>query len=418
MADVVTTLSKLNGLTKQKFASKILDHIPPGIKFSSRLEFGEAMLLGKKYSQPVELVLPQGMTYAAPGAGAFDINDAEAGVMDEALVDGNQFLFADMLDYESAAKAEKAGENAYENAVKRVIKRMMKAATKRIELSALYGGTSLGKVLSTAAAGATINIDPKAWGSGIWLGMKNAKLDVYSANANGTPNAKINVNAPVKIASVKVGTKQLLVTGNAADLAAIAVGHLLVFTGTVGNEPMGLDRISTNTGVLFGLDAAQYELWEGNTYDVAGELTLKKLYKGMNDAIGKGLEDDVQVFLNPDTYGNLLAIEAGLRRHVETSGGGDAKNGYRSVKWEGQNGVIEFVPYINIKQGEAFAVPIDTYKKVGATDLTMQAPGRREHEFFKQMEKKAGYELRMYANLGFFCEAPALGTKLTGIVTP
>jgi hypothetical protein len=417
MADVVTTLSKLNGLTKQKFASKILDHIPPGIKFSSRLDFGEAMLLGKKYSQPVELVLPQGMTYAAPGAGAFDIEDAEAGVMEEALVDGNQFLFTDLLDYESAAKAQKGGDGAYENAIKRVIKRMMKAATKRIELSALYGGTSLAKVLTVASAGAIVNIDPKAWASGIWLGMKNAKLDVYT-DVGGLPGVKINTVGPVKVSRVVVSSKRLHLTGDAADLAAIAATHLLVFHKTVGNEPKGLDRIITNTGDLFDIDATEYELWEGNSYDVAGELTLKKLYRGMSDAIGKGLEEDVQVFLNPEAYGNLIAIEAGLRRHVEASGAGDAKNGFRGVKWEGQHGAIEFVPYINIKQGEAFVFPIGTYKKVGSTDLTMQAPGRKEHEYFRDMEKKAGYELRMYANLGFFCEAPALGTKLTGIVTP
>lgn len=415
MADVVTTLTKLNGLTKQKFASKILDHIPPGIKFSSRLEFGEAMVLGKKYSQPVELVLPQGMTYAAPGAGAFDINDAEAGVMEEALVDGNQFLFTDMLDYESAAKAEKAGDGAYENAIKRVIKRMMKSASKRIELSALYGGTSLGTVLSTASAGATVNLTTPSWASGIWLGMKNAKLDVYTS-VGGIPTVKINTNAAVKVSAVSVSNRRLTVTGNAADLAAIAAGHLLVFSGTVGNEPMGLDRITTNTGSLFGIDAAQYELWEGNTYNVGGELTLKKLYKSMNGAIGKGLEEKVQVFINPDTFGNLLAVEAGLRHHV--TAGGAAKNGFGSLDWEGQHGPIEFIPYICVKEGEAFVVPLSTYKKVGATDLTMQAPGRKQHEYFKDLEKKAGYELRMYANLGIFCEAPALGTKLTGIVTP
>jgi hypothetical protein len=427
VADVVTTLDRLNGLTKIKYAPEIKDRIPASNKFLSRLSFLPNGNLGKKYQQTVEMVLPQGMTYAAPNAGAFDIEDMEAGQSEVAEVDANQFLFADSLDYESEAKAAKGGDAAYESAVGRVIKRAMKAFTKRVNLSFMYGGSSLALVGSMAATAGpdgdglysrVITVATSAWASGIWLGMKNARLDFRATDVTtGYPTATKRNAGVLKLKRISVVGETLTVRGTQADCNAIQVGDSVVFAGTYNKETMGLDRIVTNKGVLHGIDATEYEeQWAGNVYDVGGrELTLRRIYEGMGDAVGKGLEDtDVTMLLNPLSFGNLLANEAALRKHYEAQNG-EAKNGFKTLKYMGQHGLIEFVPDICVKQGEAFCGPMDTMAKLGAQDITMMAPGRKKDEYWKAMEKKAGYEMRLYANLGLFCDIPGYWTKFTGI---
>lgn len=425
MADVVTTLSKLNGLTKTKFAEKIKDRIPENVKFFSRLSMLPNGKLGRKYEQPIELVLPQGMTYAAPLAGAFDIEDMEAGVMEVAEVDANQFLFADALDYESEAKAAQSGDAAYEAAVGRVIKRAMKAFTKRVELSFMYGHTSLAKVASAAAStdngdgtyNRVLTIAAANWASGIWLGMKNARLEFRTLDASGYVTSTRHGSGVIKLQKISVLNRTLTVVGAQADVDAILANDGVVFAGTYGKETVGLDRIATNTGLLHGIDADDYEeQWAGNVVDIGSrQLTLRRIYEAMGPSIGKGLEDvDVTMLLNPLTFGDLIATEASLRRYAEATG--QAKNGFKTLKYQGQHGMIEFVPYINVKEGEFFCGPMETMSKLGAQDITMMAPGRKPGEFWKPMERKAGYEMRLYANLGLFCDIPGYWTKGTGIV--
>jgi hypothetical protein len=425
MADVVTTLSKLNGITKTKFAEKIKDRIPEAVKFFSRLSMLKNGKLGRKYEQPIELVLPQGMTYAAPLAGAFDIEDMEAGVMEVAEVDANQFLFADSLDYESEAKAASSGDAAYEAAVGRVVKRAMKAFTKRVELSFLYGHTSLAKIQSMASStdngdgtyDRVLTIYQKSWASGIWLGMKNAKLEFRTLDSNGYATSTRHGSGVIKVKRINVVNHTITVVGAQSDVNAILADDGIVFAGTYGKETVGLDRIATNTGELHEIDAADYnEQWAANVVSNGDrQLTLRRIYEAMAPAIGKGLEDmDVQCFLNPATFGDLIATEASLRRYAEATG--QATNGFKTLKFQGQHGMIEFIPYINIKEGEAFIGPMETMAKLGAQDITMVAPGRKDGEYWKPMERKAGYEMRLYANLGLFCDIPGWWTKITNIV--
>ena len=428
MADVYDTTS-LDHITKTKFAPAIQDTIPPGALFFSKLGMLPNGNLGKTYQQPVEMVLPQGMTYAAPNSGPFDIEDMQPGSMETAEVNASQFLFADAISYEEEAKAKQKGDGAYTAAVGRVVERAMKAFTKRVNLSFMYGGTQVGVIESRGSTtgpdsdglySRALVIYAKDWASGIWLGMKRAKVDVRttSGSVGALYAASTKRNASVlKVANVSVVNRTITVIGTQADCNAIAVDDCLVFAGAYGKEPMGLDRITTNSGVLFGIDAADYEeQWAGNVYDVGGrELTLRRLYEGQNGPVAKGLEDvDVAMLLNPLTFANLLANETALKRYYDAQS--EAKNGFKSLKFQGQHGIIEFLPDINVKQGEAFCGPMDTMKKLGAQDITMQAPGRKDGEFWKPIEKKAGYEMRLYANLGLFCSVPGRWVKYTNIV--
>jgi hypothetical protein len=410
--DVITDTTKLNGFFKNKYTKKLIDAIPESAKFSGQIPFSKAEKIGNAYKVPVELAMEAGVTYAAAGAGAFDLEDAEAGEMKEASVDGSQYLIKGMIDYEAAAKAVAEGEEAFGNSGGRLVKRMTKAIYKRIELSALYGGTSLATVSSNVGGG-IIAITTATWATGIWVGMRNSKLDCYDTIAYGTQRNSVGA---LKISFINVSARRLTLTGDAGDLSAIGAGDVLVFRGAADNEMAGLDKIVTNTGLLFGINAATYELWAGNTYALGSvALTLARLNQAIADAVGKGLDEKATVFVNPRTWGNLMSDQAALRKYDARYESGKSTNGFRSLVMYSQNGELEIVPHTMIKEGEAFVIPLDRWKKVGATDVTAQVPGRGD-EFFKHMEAKAGYELRMYANLAVFCEAPGFCTKITGIV--
>lgn len=412
MADVVTDTSKLNGFFKNKYAKKLIDAIPENAKFSGQIPFSAAEKIGAAYKVPVELAMEAGVTYAAADAGAFTLEDAQAGEMKEASVNGSQFLIKGILDYESAAKAIKEGEEAFGNSGGRLVKRMTKAIYKRIELSCLYGGTSLATVSSNVGGG-VIAITTATWATGIWVGMRNARLDCYSDTTYGTQR---NTVGALTISFINVSARRLTVTGDAGDLAAVAAGDVLVFRNAANAEMAGLDKIVTNAGTLFGISAATYELWAGNSYALGSvALTLARLNQAIADAVGKGLDEKATVFVNPRTWGNLMSDQAALRKYDARYDSGKSTNGFRSLTMYSQNGELEIVPHTMIKEGEAYVIPLDRWKKVGATDVTAITPGRGE-EFFRQMESKAGYELRMYANLAVFCEVPGYCTKITGIV--
>ena len=86
-------------------------------------------------------------------------------------------------------------------------------------------------------------------------------------------------------------------------------------------------------------------------------------------------------------------------------------------RFQGQHGGIEIIPYTVVKEGEAFIGPVDSLGKVGAKDIGIQTvPGGSSDQYWKQMEKKAGAEIRWYANMGLFSDAIAQWTKLTGII--
>lgn len=436
MSDVVTDVSKLNGFFKKKYASKVAELIPDNAKFTGRLEFSKAERIGDSYNMPVELALEQGISYAGAGAGAFTLEDAVAGEMKNASLDGTQYLIKGILDYESAAKATAEGEEAFGNAGARLVKRMTKSIYKRIELAALYGQSLnglgiLGSTPTSSVSGATGNIlfTTASWATGIWAGMRNAKLDLWNGSSfsYSTPSGKRNATGVVTINSVNVGSRLLNVTftggSGSTEIGNLAAGDIVTFGSAtapsagsaMAAQMVGLDVIATNSGTLFGINGATYELFAGNTYDAAsGPLTLGKLNTAISAAVGKGLDEKATVFVSHVTWGNLANDQAALRRYdgkVER-----AENGFRSITFFSQNGELEIVPHTMVKEGEAFIVPLDRFKKIGATDVTFQTPGRSKDEFFRQVDGKAGYELRAYANLALFCEAPGLCTKIINIV--
>ncbi len=417
MADTVTTVSKLNGWFKDKHG-KFQDLIPDVAKLEGMIgPLVKAQKVGRNFLFPVELSLPQGVTYAAAGDGAFAFEDTVPGEMKEATIDGSQISVSDILDYESAAKATDEGDAAYGDAGDRLIKRMRKAGHKRIELAMWYGQTWLAQIASCTTSGSTrvCVLKTAEWAAGIWTGMKNMRVDVYTSSAL---SSKVGTGATLVINSVDVANKTLVLSGT--DYASVLADHYIVPRNSVGKDMAGVGKIVTNTGSLFGISAADYELWAGNSFaNGGGAFTLKKLQDAIADAVGKGLDEKATCFVSSRTWANLCSDQAALRKY-DASFSKKAENGFRSLSFWSQNGELEIVPHTVIKEGEAWILPVDRFLKIGAQDLSFDVPGRGEQYFDNATNSSgqalAGYRLMAYGHLAIIHGAPGTCTKVTGIV--
>lgn len=419
---MATGPSNLSGLFKEVYAPNLINLIPEEDKLVRAVKFVPTdKQLGNKYHQPVIVNQEQGFTYAGIDAGAFALNDAVSMNTQDAQVQGYQILLRSALAYDAAARAS-TDAKAFVKETQLMVENMMESTTKRVEIACWYGQAGLGTLASSVNASATtttVTITTAEFAAGIWSGMENGVIDVYQSNGS----TKINANAALTVTQVNVGSRTLLLTGNATDIgdldtyvAANANAALIYFRGANGSEMAGMYKIFTNTGTLFNISATTYNLWRANSYSSSSAaLTFGKLQSAVGAAVNRGLNEDVSVYVNPVTWSNLLTDQAALRRLDSSYSPSKTENGSGSIKFHSQNGTIEVIAHNIIKEGQAFVFPNKRVRRIGAWDIGFKCPGRGDEDIFTQLPSNAGYELRSYTDQSIFVETPAKCVLITNI---
>lgn len=410
----------LTGNFKEVYGEEIIKLVPEQYKFLRMLPFVEAEKeLGNKYHQPVLLTRSHGVTYAAADSGAFALNDHVAPQTKDAFLQGSQMLLRDAISYDAAARANRS-HKAFRQTTQFIVEEMKDSMSYRLEAALLYGGVGLATVASSANVSGTVTtltVTLAKWAVGMWAGAENCPLDAYESG--GT---KINTNAKLVVTEVSLDNRTIKVSGNSSDITALdtyiaanADATSLYFYGSKGNEMLGLDYLLSTSGSIFGIDNSVYNLWKGNSYSAGGALTMSKLLSAVAKGVERGLMQDVVALVNPNTWANLQSDLAALRRYDGSYSSEKSENGSREICYYGQNGEIKIVSHAMIKHGEAFIFPPKRVKRLGATDVTFNTPGRGE-EIFLQMPNNAGFELRCYADMAIIIEKPCHCIKITGIV--
>lgn len=421
---MATTVSDLDGLFKVVYAGQLENLIPESAKLTKLIPFSNEEKIGKHYEQPVILSYPHGVTYAAPGDGAFALNDPIAPKTEPAQVDAYQHVLRDSMDYETAAKAQSGGQKAFRKATELSIELMMESLTKRVELDMLYGQVGVGVADSSANSTTTktvVQLTTASWATGIWAGMKNATIQFYKVSDDTLISS--GADSIFTVFAVDVQNRKLTVTGTTTGISALdtalASGDAnIYFRGSKGKQMAGLIKILTNTGSLFGIDASEYELWQGNTVNIGGQLTLSKLLNALAIPAGRGLDEKTTVFLNDRTWANVASDQAALRKYDARYDEERAKNGFRALTFYSQNGEIELIPWNCMKEGEAIAIPLKQVKRIGSTDITFTLPGGdpENPKFFRELADNAGFEYRCYSGQSIFVVKPARTLYMSGIV--
>jgi hypothetical protein len=336
----------------------------------------------------------------------------------------------DVLSYDSAARAA-SSEAAFEGTVGLVLRTLFKAHGKFAELDLLYGNGSITSgismaqtALSTQAGGAgtnvTITITYASWAPAMFSGFQNAKIDIYNAGS------LVNTNAALQIVSVNVvpasssvgGT--IVLTGNATDLNSVFAlsGTTLdiYWYGAYGNNMVGLEGILRNTGSLFGISAASYDLWMSNTFDCSStQLTFSKLQQAVALGVSRGLDEDTLALCAPVTFADLVNEQAGARRYDTSYDSKKNENGSEALTYWGPSGKVEVVPHMFVHQGEAFVIPPKELIKVGPLDhISPTLPGI-DGDIFFQSPTQASYEVRLFSDFGLLNNMPAKSTWIKNI---
>lgn len=413
------TQTTLTGMFKDVYEEKIVNLVPESSVIQKRIKFVENdKREGRMLHQPVLLSLPSGLTF---GVGAVALVNPVASTMGDAQIQGAGMTLADRITYDVAAKAASGGVRAFVEATELIVDALTQSMSKFIEIELMWGNSALGtlgqsSVNTGSGTTGTLTIDTAEWATGIWSGLENMQIDVYSTS--GT--VKINTVSAVTVTAVNPSTRVVSISGAAADMTAIqalSATALQIYPYlSVGNEMNGFYNILANTGNLFNINATTYALWQANTYSMGSTAAnFGKIQSGVALATARGLIEDVDVFLNPVTYANVVTSQAGARRYDSSYKNKEAENGMMSLTFWGPNGKIALVPHIFMKQGYAFCLPMKRCQRTGATDLTFTLPGM-PGEFFLQLPGYTAYELRCYTLQAAFCQAPAKGVLITTIV--
>jgi len=347
--------------------------------------------------------MEHGLTFAGSGEDAFNLNAPIAGQLKDAQVRGSQMVLRSVIGYASASRSAEGGAKAFKSATKFLVGNMLNSITKALEIRLLYGQMGLGSVGSIS--GNDITVTTADWAPGTWAGAENMAIEVRSSA--GT------LRGETVISAVDFDLKKLTVQNAPAGVIAT---DIIWQKGSYGNEFAGIHKIITNTGSLFGIDAAQYTLWKGNTYSASSAaLSFAKLDAAISRAVEKGLESDVMVVVNPRTWSDLLNEQAAKRMYDQSHSPASMQNGSREIKFFSQNGMVEIIPSIYCREGYAYVISVDEMMRIGSTDVTFRRPGKGD-EFFRELENAAGYELRAYTDQALFCHAPGRNVLISAIV--
>lgn len=395
----------LNANFKEVYGDKIENLIPEGVKLLNKIPFSSRdRQLGNLYHQPVILGHEHGVTFAGPTDDAFNLEAPVAGLIRDAQVRGSQMVLRSVLGYAAASRAAGNGQKAFEDSTKFLVSNMLRSLAKKLEITLMYGQEGYGAVDSTASN--TVTITTSEWAPGIWAGSVNMPIefrDSTGATSRGTAT----------IQSVDMDARTITV-----DLlpAGVVATDVIWHKGMYGNDFAGVHSILTNTGTIFGINAGTYDLFKGNqvTISPSGALSFAVVQDSIARAVEKGLDSDVVCLVNPRSWSDLLTEQAALRQYDSSYQTSMAENGAQEIVFYAQNGKVEIIPSIYVKEGYAYVLCMDEWSRIGSTDITFRRPGQGE-EFFRELENSAGYELRAYTDQALFTYAPGKNTLISGI---
>lgn len=420
-----TIPSSIIGDFKERYNTKgIQDAIPESRVLLKNVEFDKATLVGNAFHTPVILSDEAGFTYAANNAGNYALNGPISLNVPDAQVRPAQITLVSQIAYDALSQSLGSGA-AFLSATKLITKRMIDSMSKRVELAALYGGVGLAKSALTGSSqtSGTIQVvafTQQTWSDGIWAGTVNNEVQFFDAGSLVSSGA----DSVFTISAVDPTNRTLTVTGTATGITALdtlTVGGSVTtldifFNSAFGNEMVGIDQILTNTGTLFNISAATFDLWKSNVIDnAAGKLTFLALQNAVATAVGRGLDSEVDVLVNPKVWANLVTSQSGARRFDSSYKKNNVENGATKLTFYSQNGTMNITPSLYVKEGDCFILPFEHIQRIGSMDIEFMPQVMGSDEFFQYVPGFNAYELRLWTNQQIFITLPARCAKIFNI---
>jgi hypothetical protein len=278
---------------------------------------------------------------------------------------------------------------------------MLRSMSKKLEIEMFYG--QMGYATVASATTTVVTITTAEWAPGIWSGAEGMPIEIRDTTG-------------------ATSRGEFTVVGVDMDLSTVTLNSSAAAAGVVATDVIwhkGVHKIITNTGTLFNINAASYNLWKGNSYSAgSAALSFTKLIKAAARAYEKGAEGKTLTLVNPRTWTDLLSDQAALRKYDTSYSETGLKNGSRSLTFYSQSGEITIEVSNYVKEGYAFLLQSDDWKRVGSSDISFRRPGGGEgaDQFLREVENAAALEIRSWTDQALFCRAPGHQTIIQSIV--
>lgn len=412
---------------------------PKDYPLQREIPFAEGAKVGNDFVETFVLSHEVGWTIAGTGQDAFDINPAISGVVKETTITPSQTMLSSVLPNAFISRSAGGGAKAFADGTKHVMSNHIKSHGKLQEILRIHGQspallgyvsyaasgtiyrgvayTGSGTITLTKADGTTvvftngvnttgtlgvypILMAPGNYAAGIWVASENAV--VYQVDSTG----------------VIVGSGNLVTTDSdlgiiyvnfVPTVASSTTSHRLCFQGQEAVKDMvGMKKIMTNTGSLFGISAAQFSLWRGNTVDLGQKkFNLKAVQVGVSQAVNAGgLEEPLLILVAPRTFGGMITDEAALRKYDASYQGASAKNGFESITFYAANGTNTIMPHRMVMEGDVMGIVKTDWLRSGSAEISFQVPGIDKEMIFP-LQNQAGWCVRSFSDQFIICRRPA-----------
>lgn len=408
------------------------------------IPWSQNSMVGDEYKEAFVLSAEVGFTIAGQDQDAFTINPAIAGAVRQSGIKPYQTVLSSVLPWGFMSRAANGNDaKAFYNSTKHVMQNHIRSHSRLKEILRLYGQsaqklgyvtfaptgtiyrgatyTGPGNVTLTRSDGSTItftagiNVAEKAillapgnYAAGIWVGMNGAIVKQVDTATNTVVASGKLVGTDADLGIIYVDFTPVAATSTTS--------HNLCYDGMEDNKEMvGIKKILQNTGTLFGISAAQFELWRSNVLRLGQKrLSLKAIQVAVMQAVNRGgLEEPLSILVSPRVFAYMVNDEAALRRY-DASYNKDAKNGFEAIEFYAANGVNKIIPYRYVMEGDAFGLKFDDWVRSGSSEVSFSIPGMSQEVIFP-LENQAGYVVRSYSDEYIICRQPAHQFLITDI---
>lgn len=424
--------STADGIWKEVFG-RLEDAVPQFAKIQDRYPFDSDKALGKELKFPVRVRRSHGVTFAsgANSLDAFALNAPVTGQLKPATVEGSTCLIRERLAYKAVLAAVEEGKKAFAPLMGEAVTDTWLSLHFYLEALAFYGQSPTGFGVFAEggpnATTATLKLTAASSAPGLLAQMEGAAVDVFASGFGTQRNS--NTSSVLTITKIDYtlggadnGVVSVSLAGDAADIDAIVATDVLVprgfYASAAHNTMAGFDKIVTNTGSLFGIDAATYPVWAGNTSAVGGAMTFARLTKGaVSIAVRAGMsEEPLDVWCSPLSWTDMNSDVAAIRRSTGNEKG-RVEFGAREICYYGVTGEMVIRPHPIVKGGEAFAGMKDYVIRSGVKEPTFEHPAPEgQSKFLRELPDNAGFEFRGLWDQYLILTKPRSWVKYTGIV--
>ncbi len=422
----VNDQTQLAGLFKEVYAKSVVDAYSFAAPLASKyikFDYQEAGL-GNKYHQPVDLQLEHSFTCAAAGTTPTYLA-INAGIMQDAQIQGAQIFGRSAVSYEAISRAAEAGKKAFESATKRVVKRLSMSHLRRLETQLITGqrGIAIGSAISGTSTTRALVVSDNSWSAARFSGMVGATLQMYRAN-NSTIVAPSNGAAgSFYLASVSTSTKTLNIVADSTDATAMdtywtaSTGGVLYWeSATAATEMPGLDAWCNMSGTFANIATGTYDLWNPNVYSTStGVISFGKIVEAAEMTAPYGSVDKLVAVVPVRAFSVLNTDLAALRQYDSSYKTSKGENGVEGITFHTSVGMIEILPHPLQADGTIHIFCPSEALRTGSTDITFITRGSGGEKLILESATTPAGEMRTMSNQALFIEQPRHLVLMDGI---